>query len=94
MMEKRVSFQLLPMEFFFGAIRQPDGDGEETIIKKGSSRDAVVKHTIRAADDRNWDWVIELRRDEGDDTVTTLAHWSSLQGELPPGTRKEVLGIN
>lgn len=87
-----MSFQLKPDEFFRGTIHQPDGDGEQVIVKKGS-RDAAVKHTVRAADEKNWDWVIELLRGT-EDYIETLGHWSSVQGDLPPGTRSEVPGLN
>lgn len=87
-----MNFKLKPDEFFRGTICQPDGDGEQVIVKKGS-RDAVVKHTVRAADEKNWDWVIELLRST-EDYFETLGHWSSVQGDLPPGTRSEVPGLN
>ena len=87
-----MSFQLNPDEYFRGTIRQPGGDANEVIVKKGS-RDAAVKYTVLAADKRNWDWIIELRRGTGD-FVETLGHWSSVQGDLPPGTRSEVPGFN
>lgn len=87
-----MNFQLKPDEFFRGTIRQPGGGGEQVVVKKGS-RDAAVKHTVRAADEMNWDWVIELLRDTGD-CIETLEHWSSVQGDLPPGMRSEVPGLD
>lgn len=87
-----MTFQLKPDEFFRGTVHQPDGDGEQVVVKKGS-RDAAVKHTVRAADEKNWDWVIELHRGDAD-YIETLGHWSSLRGDLPPGMRSEVPGLD
>lgn len=90
-----MGFRLQPDEYFRGVIREPDGVGREVLVIERATRAAVVNRTVMAADKRNWDWVIELCRDnkDEDNTVTTLGHWSSVQGDLPPASRREVPGL-
>jgi len=90
-----MAFRLKPDEYFHGTIREPDGDREITVVEKGA-RAVVVELTVRAARKRNWDWVIELRRQylDEDFPVATLGHWSSMQGRLPPARRGEVPWLN
>lgn len=85
-----MGFNLHAGEYFVGSIREPDGNGEEIIVAKGTRKD-VLRPTLLAAASRNWDWVIELRQEskDGDGEQGVLGHWSSMQGDLPPATRNE-----
>lgn len=84
-----MGFRLKAEEYFRGVIREPGGNAQFVVVSRGV-RSACVKHTTKEAKKRNWDWIIELCRDDGNDIVTTLGYWSSLQGDLPPSTRREV----
>lgn len=83
-----MAFRLKPDEFFRGTIHKPESTRELTVVQRGT-RYATVKMTVREAALRNWDWVIELCRDTGneDQPIETIKHWSSLAGELPPVDR-------
>lgn len=88
-----MGFKLRANEYFTGRLNEPDGNGELVVVAHGS-RKAVLNPTLQAAAKRNWDWVIELRIDESGCAIRTLGHWSSLHGDLPPATRREVPGLN
>lgn len=81
-------------EYFAGWVRQPGGDQEAVVVERGT-RAAAVKMTMAEASKRNWDWFIDLRQDlkDEDNSVATLAHWSSLVGDLPPASRSQVQGL-
>lgn len=89
-----MGFRLFPGEHFTGVIREPGGDGEVTIVAKGTRKD-VLRPTLLAAASRNWDWVIELRQKskDGDGEQGVLGHWSSVRGDLPPATRNEMAAL-
>lgn len=92
-----MAFNLKDGEFFIGLVREPAGDGEHVVVNRGT-RSAVVSKTLQEALERNWDWIIELRRDlradrtDHDDgpSFITLGEWSSLVGVLPPMSRAAV----
>ncbi|MFK4705549.1 hypothetical protein ABIC83_002388 [Roseateles asaccharophilus] len=81
-------------EYFAGWVREPGGDKEVVVVERGT-RAAAINLTVAEANKRNWDWFIDLRQDlkDEDNSVATLAHWSSVAGELPPASRSQVPGL-
>ena len=89
-----MGFVLKKCEFFCGRVIEPGGDGEVTIVPRGT-RASAVRKTLMEAERRNWDWVIDLRRDPAgpDEPHETVATWSSMAGDLPPSIRTQVPGL-
>jgi hypothetical protein len=89
-----MGFITKPDEFFSGRVVEPGGDGEAVVVSRGT-RAAAISLTVAEAERRNWDWIIDLNRNQDDEDlpVVTLATWSSMSGELPPASRKDVPGL-
>lgn len=69
-------------EFYRGTIREPDGPGERVVVSKGTKAHAE-RIATKEADRRNWDWLVEHCRVDGDgddQVVTVIEQWSSLAG--------------
>lgn len=83
-----MTFRLKKGEFFTGLVCNPGQDESRVVVERGS-RVAVVKRTVIEAGCINWDWVIELHRETGDEDnpIEVIKHWSSVNGELPPVDR-------
>jgi hypothetical protein len=83
-----MAFRLKKGEHFTGRLVDQESGAEHVVVERGK-RAEVVSRTVIEAGSRNLDWVIELRRDTGDEDqpVETVQHWSSLAGELPPVDR-------
>jgi hypothetical protein len=83
-----MAFRLKKGEHFTGRLVHQESGAEEVLVERGK-RAEVVSRTVINAGSRNLDWVIELRRDTGDEVhpVEIIQHWSSLAGELPPVDR-------
>lgn len=69
-------------KFFRGTIREPDGPGERVVVRKGTKA-LAERIATKEADRRNWDWVVEHCRVDGDgeeQQVTVIEKWSSVAG--------------
>ena len=68
--------------FYRGVIREPNGPGEQVIVKK-ATKSLAERMATTAANRRNWDWFVEHCRVDGtglDQHIVVIEQWSSLAG--------------
>lgn len=86
-----MGFRLNSDEYFHGIVKDPKNAREIVVVSRGL-RAVTVRLTEKEAKKRGWGWVIELRMDMNDknNDFKLLGSWSSVEGLLPPNSRREI----